>query len=91
MSVASRGGLVPMCTRLNRCKGIYTCFLAYEITPIVFPLETYSGHNFVGLLTLTGFSGHFWIQVAVSLPKPAVTLLRRPYRSRFGSETALPL
>jgi len=38
-----------MCTRPNRCKEVYTWFLAYEITPIVFPLETYSSHNFFGL------------------------------------------
>ena len=74
------GGLnglpLPGSTRLNRFKkGVYTwvLVLAYETTPIVFPLKNYSNHNFFGLLT--DLFDHFWIQVAVSLPKPAVTLL----------------
>ena len=73
MSVASRAGQAPMGARLNRFKEVCTWVLAYEITPVVIPLKNYSSHNFFGLLT--EFFYHFWIQVAVSLPKPAVTLL----------------
>ena len=60
-------------TRLNRFKVVHTWVLDYESTPIVLPLKNCSSHNFFGLLT--DFFDHFWIQVAVSLPKPAVTLL----------------
>ena len=89
MSVASRSGQVRMGTRLNRFKEVYTWVLAYETTLIVIPLKNCSSHNFFGLLT--DFFGHFWIQVAVSLPKPAVSLPKLPCHSRFGSETAINL
>ena len=89
MSVTSRAGQVPMGIRLNRFKEAYTWVLVNETTPIVIPLKNCSSHNFFGLLT--DFFGHFWIQVAVSLPKPAVSLPKRKYHSRFGSETAMNL
>jgi hypothetical protein len=82
MSVTSRAGQVPMGTRLNRFKEACTWVLAYETTPIVIPLKNCSSHNFFGLLT--GFFGHFWIQVAVSLPK-------HKSHSRFVRETAINL
>jgi hypothetical protein len=77
MSVTSRAGQVPMGIRirLNRFKEACTWVLAYETTPIVIPLKNCSSHNFFGLLT--DFFGHFWIQVAVSLPKPAFSLPKR--------------
>jgi hypothetical protein len=87
MSVTSRAGQVPMGTRLNRFKEACTWVLAYETTPIVVPLKNCFSHNFFGLLT--DFFGRFWIQVAVSLPKPAVSLPKRKYHSRFGCETAM--
>jgi hypothetical protein len=87
MSVTSRAGQVPMGIRLNRFKEACTWILAYETTPIVIPLKSCYSHNFFGLLT--DFFGHFWIQVAVSLSKPAVSLPKRQYHSRFGSETAI--
>jgi hypothetical protein len=83
MSVTSRAGQVPMGTRLNRFKEACTWVLAYETTPVVIPFKNCSSHNFFGLLT--DFFGHFWIQVAVSLPKPAVSLPKRKYHSRFVS------
>jgi hypothetical protein len=86
MSVTSRAGQVPMGIRLNRFKEACTWVLAYETTPIVIPLKNCYSHNFFGLLT--DFFGHFLIQVAVSLPKPVVSLFpKRQYHSRFGSET----
>jgi hypothetical protein len=89
MSVTSRAGQVPMGIRLNRFKEACTWVLAYETTPIVIPLKNCYSHNFFGLLT--DFFGHFWIQVAVSLPKPEVSRPKRPYHSRFGSETVINL
>ena len=50
------------------------------------PLENCSSRNFFGLLT--DIFDNFWIQVAVSLPKPAVLL---PCHSRFASETVINL
>ena len=82
-------GQVPMGIRLNRFKEACTWVLTNESTPIVIPLKNCSSHNFFGLLT--DFFGHFWIQVAVSLPKPVVSLPKRQYHSRFGSETAINL
>ena len=76
-------------TLLNRFKEAYTWVLANETTPIVIPLTNCSSHNFFGLLT--DIFDHFWIPVAVSLPKPAVSLPKRPYHSRFGSETVINL
>ena len=73
MSVTSRAGQVPMGTHLNRVEEVCTSVLAFEATPIVIPLKNYSSHNFFGLPT--DFFYHFWIQVAVSIPKPAVALL----------------
>jgi hypothetical protein len=76
-------------TLLNRFKEARTWVLANETTPIVIPLKNYCSHNFFGLLT--DIFDHSWIQVAVSLPKPAVSLPKRPYHSRFGSETVIHL
>ena len=88
MSVTSRTGQVPSLIGLKRhTPG--TWVLANETTPIVIPLKNCSSHNFFGLLT--DIFDHFWIQVAVSLPKPEVSLPKRPYHSRFGSETAINL
>ena len=64
---------------LNRFKEAYIWVLANETTPIVIPLKNCSSHNFFGLLT--DIFDHFWIQVAVSLPKPAA--------GSFTSETAI--
>jgi hypothetical protein len=89
MSVASRAGQVLMGARLNRFKEACIWVVAHETTLIVIPLKNCSSHNFFGLLT--DFFYHFWIQVAVSLPKPSVSLPKRPYHSRFGSETAINL
>jgi hypothetical protein len=69
-------------TLLNRFKEAYTWVLANETTPIVISLKNCSSHNFFGLLT--DIFDHFWIQVGVSLPK-------RPYHSRLGSETVINL
>ena len=70
MSVTSSSGQVPS---LIGFKEAFTWVLANETTPIVIPLKNCSSHNFFGLPT--DIFDHFWIQVAVSLPKPAVTLL----------------
>ena len=76
-------------TLLNRFKEAYTWVLANETTPILIPLKDCFSHNFFGLPTDIFY--HFWIQVGVSLPKPAVPLPKRPHHSRFGSETVINL
>ena len=42
MSVTSRAGQVPMGTHLNRVEEVCTSVLAFEATPIVIPLKSYS-------------------------------------------------
>jgi hypothetical protein len=86
MSVTSGAGQAPALIVLKKYG---PKFLTYETTHIVIPLKNCSSHNFFGLLT--DFFGHFWIQVAVSLPKQAVSLPKRQYHTRFGSETAINL
>jgi hypothetical protein len=61
-------------SRLNRLKEARTWFLTYGAMPIVFPLKNSSirTHNFFEVATVFYL---YWIQVAVSLLKPVVTLL----------------
>ena len=78
-------------TPLNRFKEACTWVLAHETTSIVISLKNCYSHNFFGRLTDFLTTSGFWIQVAVSLSKPAVALLQRPCHGRHGSETVINL